>query len=89
MHPFYSANSQLLSEGNSAWIGLLSMAMYLLFWAAVLIIVVRIFKKYFVRNGRLKVGGDTAMDILRERYAKGEIDEETFRKMKAELKEKD
>lgn len=89
MHPFYSANSQLLSEENSAWIGLLSMAMYLLFWAAVLVIVVRIFKKYFVRNGRLKVGRDTAMDILRERYAKGEIDVETFRKMKAELKEKD
>lgn len=89
MHPFYSANSQLLSEGDSAWIGLLSMAMYLIFWAAVLVIVIRIFRKYFVKDGHLKVGGDSAMDILRERYAKGEIDAETFRKMKAELKEKD
>jgi putative membrane protein len=65
------------------------MAMYLVFWAAVLVIVLKIFKRYFVSNGRLKAGRDTAMDILRERYAKGEIDEETFRRMKAELKEKD
>ncbi|HSP47805.1 MAG TPA: SHOCT domain-containing protein [Clostridiaceae bacterium] len=89
MHPFYSANSQLLGDEGSAWIGLLSMAMYLIFWAAVLVIVLKIFRKYFVRNGHLKAGRDTAMDILRERYAKGEIDEETFRRMKAELKEKD
>ncbi|MCE5337783.1 MAG: SHOCT domain-containing protein [Methanomicrobiaceae archaeon] len=31
------------------------------------------------------LGGDTAMDVLRQRYARGDIDEEEFRKREREL----
>lgn len=43
-----------------------------------------------VRAGRRELGSrrfrhESAMQILRERYVRGEIDEETFRRMKNEL----
>jgi putative membrane protein len=87
MHPFYGPSSQLLQEGSFWWVGLVSMATYLLFWAIVTIIAIRIFKKYFVNANRLKAKEDTAMTILRERYAKGEINAEEFKQMKADLNE--
>lgn len=87
MHPFYGPSSQLLQEGTFWWLGLASMAMYLLFWAIVIIIAVKTFKKYFVNAVHPKAKVDTAMIILRERYAKGEINAEEFKQMKADLNE--
>lgn len=87
MHPFYSPSSQLFQEGESFWLGLVSMAMYLLFWGVVIIIAAKMFKKYFVRMGYPKSREDNAMSILRERYAKGEIDAEEFKRKKADLEE--
>ncbi len=87
MHPFYGPSSQLFQGGESWWLGLASMAMYLLFWAVVIVIAAKMFKKYFVRMGNPKNRDDNAMSILRERYAKGEIDAEEFRKKKADLEE--
>jgi putative membrane protein len=87
MHPFYGPSSQFLQEGNFWWLGLASMAMYLLFWAIVIIIAVKIIKKYFINADRPKAKEDTAMIFLRERYAKGEINAEEFKQMKADLNE--
>jgi putative membrane protein len=87
LHPFYGPSSQLLQEGGFWWVGLVSMAMYLLFWAIVIIIAVRIFKKYLMNADYLKTKHDTAITILRERYAKGEIDTEEFKQMRSELVE--
>jgi Predicted membrane protein len=85
MHPFYGPGSQFIQEGNFWWLGLVSMVMYLLFWAIVIIIAVKIFKKYFVSANYPKFKEDTAMAILRERYAKGEINAEEFKQIKADL----
>ena len=87
MHPFYGPSSLLLQEGNNWWLGLASMGMYLLFWAVVIIFAVRFFKKYFLRTGRPGNGMDPAMEILRERYARGEIDGEEFKRMRDDLEE--
>ncbi|MBP1918777.1 SHOCT domain-containing protein [Youngiibacter multivorans] len=87
MHPFYGPSSQLFQEGESWWLGLASMAMYLLFWAVVIVIAVKMFKKYIVRTDYPKNRNDNAMSILRERYAKGEIDAEEFKRIKADLEE--
>lgn len=62
-----------------------SMIMYLLFWAIVIIIVLRNFKKYYARTEHQQAKEDTAMSILRERYARGEIDAEEFKQKKADL----
>lgn len=88
MHPFYGPSSQLFQEGESSWLGLASMAMYLLFWAVVVFIAAKMFKKYFTGVDYPKKREDNAMSILRERYAKGEIDAEEFKQKKTDLEEK-
>lgn len=85
MHPFYGAVSEFLAEGQW-WIGLLSMAMYLVFWAVVIIFAVRLFKKYFADKAAPPgPEEDSALTILRERYARGEIDAEEFKQKKSDL----
>ncbi len=69
-----------MSHNMTGGMGLLS----LLFWLLILIGVIFIFKSMLGRNGN-----ETAQDILDKRYAKGEIDEETYRKMKTELTKKE
>ena len=87
MHPFYGAVSEFFAEGYW-WIGLLSMVLYLLFWAVVIVFAVKIFKKYFAdREIPPKTKEDSALTILRERYARGEIDAEEFKQKKSDLLE--
>jgi putative membrane protein len=85
MHPFYGPSSQLLADSNSSWLGLVSMAMYLLFWAVVIVIAFILFRKYFLKADQRRSKEDSAMQILRERYARGEIDAAEFKQKKADL----
>jgi putative membrane protein len=64
---------------------LASIVLYLLFWAVVIIIAFGLFKKYYLRMDHPKSKEDTALSILRERYARGEIDAEEFKQKKADL----
>lgn len=66
------------------WMGLLGMLIQALFWIAIIILAVRLFKNLGSRN---LVGGyrDSALDILRDRYARGEIDLEEFQRRKHEI----
>lgn len=65
--------------------GLISMVMYLVFWAIVVIIAFRLFRKFAPQITIIKKEGDSAISILRERYAKGEIDAEEFNRIKSDL----
>ena len=87
MHPFYGAVNEFFAEGYW-WVGLLSMAMYLIFCAVVILFAVKLFKKYFTdRPTPPKSEEDSALKILRERYARGEIDAEEFKQKKSDLLE--
>lgn len=92
MHPFYGQNSRFFGDtgqqGNdrSWWIGLVSMLMYLAFWGGVFITASRLARKYFLKTEELSGEMDPALSIIRERYAKGEIDTEEFKEKKAKLK---
>ena len=87
MHPFYGAVNEFFAVGYW-WVGLLSMAMYLIFWAVVILFAVKLFKKYFTdRPTPPKSEEDSALKILRERYARGEIDAEEFKQKKSDLLE--
>lgn len=56
-----------------------------LFWVLVVLGIA-----YFIRvvttGAKKETGGDTALDILKKRYAKGEITKEEFEKIKNDLK---
>ncbi len=56
------------------------------FWIVVIIGMVS-FIRWFVRSGREKEmkPEDTALDILKKRYAKGEIGKEDFERMKQDI----
>ncbi|SDB93562.1 putative membrane protein [Raineyella antarctica] len=83
MHPFYEPNARQLAGRGTSASGLLSMAAYLAFWAVALVIVRREVDARFPK-GRISQP-DTAMVLLRERFARGEIDQDQFRAMTAVL----
>jgi putative membrane protein len=60
-------------------------------WVILLLVVVVAVVGYLRRSGTHGDGaarpGDDAEATLRERYARGEIDEETYRRMRNELRE--
>ena len=68
---------------GGGWFGIMMM----LLWSLVVIaVVVSVIYWAFGNRGSDKTGSD-AMEILRERYARGEIDEEEFRERKRHLSE--
>lgn len=83
MMGYYGYNDYIPFEGSFGFLGPVLM---MLFWAAIIILIV-----YLVREGygmSCKQGGHRstrALDILKERYAKGEIKKEEFEAMKKDL----
>ena len=65
--------------------GLVMMALVLLFWILVIVGLV-IGLRWFMSQGR-STTPDTALSILRERYARGEITREQFDSMRRDLEE--
>jgi putative membrane protein len=60
--------------------------MGLLFWGLILVAVVGLIRWLWqAGNRKQSVGGDRALDILKERYARGEIDKKTFESMKKDI----
>ncbi|MBC8403138.1 MAG: SHOCT domain-containing protein [Candidatus Marinimicrobia bacterium] len=57
----------------------------MLFWWIVIIAVVIMIVNYVNRSKYHPGTGDTALEILKKRYARGEINQEEFDKMKKEI----
>lgn len=79
MHPFYGPSGRLLSGRRVQGTGLVSMAAYLTFWAVALVAARRELDARFPR--REVPPADRALGVLRERFARGELDEAEFRAM--------
>lgn len=60
-----------------------------LFWALIIAGAVFLFRRGADQNRGGSTNAESALDILKKRYAKGEIDEETFKRMKQEIDEHD
>jgi putative membrane protein len=66
------------------WGGWIAMALMMaIFWAAVAAIVVWVVRS--TRHPAGPAGGSSALDIARERYARGEITDEEFQRIKRGL----
>lgn len=71
--------------GNYEWMGLIGMALHFIFWIAVIAIVWRLINRYGFNNSKGYLRHDSALEILRERFAKGEINSEEYTRMKEKL----
>ena len=87
MHPFSGPSARLASDPVSQGTGLASMAAYLAFWAIALVVAKRELDARFPRGRPTSGPEDTALAILRERFARGELDEQQFREMARVLAE--
>jgi putative membrane protein len=70
--------------------GFLGWIIPVLFWVVVIFLFISLFRhnrreEYHGRHEEHEENGDNAMNILRERYAKGEIDKKQFDAMKKDL----
>lgn len=78
MHPFYGPNGRLFSRLDARAEGLLSMVAYLAFWAAALVLAKRELDARWPKRPRAFATADPAMAVLRERFARGELDEAQY-----------
>lgn len=74
-----------LFNGGSWWVWLIAMGLQLLFWGALIWIGVRLFRSWSKGQGARTETSSTAYAILRERYARGEIDTEEYLRRKQNL----
>ena len=68
--------------GFGGW-WLLGMGMMVLFWIAIILLVIWVVRSLFPRQ--MRSGHDQALETLRQRYAAGEIDAVTFEQMRERL----
>lgn len=77
-------NPQHMMDG---WGGGFGMGMMIIFWLLVLILIVTLIWFLIRKGGESfeKNENESSLDILKKRYARGEIDEDEFRRMKKEI----
>lgn len=64
---------------------LISMGMMVLFWIAIILLVIWVVRSLFPHDRRSR--HDQALEILRQRYAKGEINAVEYEQARARLEE--
>lgn len=69
--------------GGGYW-GLFGWLFMILFWAAIILLIIWLYRQ--IRGPAPAAAGETALDILKKRYASGEITKDQYDEMKKELK---
>jgi putative membrane protein len=69
--------------GSWLWYGLFGHVLMLVFWAAIIYFVIWLVRNNTNRNGN--EDSKKALDVLKERYAKGEITKEQFESIKKDI----
>jgi putative membrane protein len=87
MHNFISPGGNFIVRGDYLWLTLLILVLKVVIVIAIIYLAIRFLSKYLGIKSEAKVKEDSALVILRERYAKGEIETEEFRQKEKELKQ--
>lgn len=58
---------------------------FMILWWILIVVGIVVLVKWLLGPGLSHGGGSRALDILKERYARGEIDEQEYRKKKQDL----
>ena len=81
MWGYYGYEHPMMWGGGFGIVG----ALFSIIWIVILIAVIIALVRYFRGKPMRWQGSDRALDILKERYAKGEIDTEEFEEKKKAL----
>jgi putative membrane protein len=80
---FQEENTNMM-YGMSGW-WLLGMGMLVLFWIAIILLVIWVVRSLFPRE--MRSGHDQALETLQQRYAKGEINAAEYEQARARLEQ--
>lgn len=72
-------------NGGFWWMGLVGMAVQLIFWIIIISLGIFLFRRYSPRPSNSSHGFNNALNLLQERYARGEIDSDEYQRRKADL----
>ncbi|HUE95768.1 MAG TPA: hypothetical protein VMN39_03885 [Longimicrobiaceae bacterium] len=76
-----------MCPGHHAW-GWGMWFWMVLFWVAVIVLVVWLIRRFTADHRRPPQTADDAQETLRKRYARGDIDSETYNRMLDDLRKK-
>lgn len=76
----YSPRSEMWRWGMSGFMGPFIMIMFWIVMIAVVILIIR-----WIKASGSPAPGESALDILKKRYARGEISKEEFEEMKKDI----
>jgi putative membrane protein len=77
-------NMMNMMYGLSGW-WLIGMGMMVLFWIAIILLVIWVVRSLFPRE--MRSGHDQALETLQQRYAKGEINAAEYEQARARLEQ--
>lgn len=69
--------------GHMGWSWGIFGALHMILWWVLVVLGIVVLAKWLLAGGRSS--GPRALEILKERYARGDIDKETFEQMKRDL----
>lgn len=70
-------------SGAPTWMGIVGMALHALLWIAAIVLVVYFVKRWSGRMNIRRAGN--ALDILNDRFVKGELTADQYKQMKKDL----
>lgn len=74
-----------IGYGGNWWMGLIGMALQLIFWIVIVWLGISFFRRLGTSGRNGSYGVNEALIVLRERYARGEIDAEEYQARKKDL----